>query len=206
MRKVSSPSVLLAAALAFVSGCGDDHGDGHDHGNEAEVITTVQLIFTPVGGGTAVVVEFDDADGDGGDAPTVDPIELAPGMYELAVGFENRLETPAEIITQEIIDESAEHQLFFTGTAVDGPASAREGAPLNHAYADQDPNDLPIGLANTIAAVAGSGQLTVTLRHLPPVNDVAVKTATLASEVSAGGFASIAGSTDAQVEFTVTVE
>jgi hypothetical protein len=78
-------------------------------------------------------------------------------------------------------------------------------APLTHAYTDSDANGLPIGLANTIGAVAGTGTLTITLRHLPPVNDVAVKTADLASQVRSGGFVSIGGSTDATVNFNATV-
>jgi hypothetical protein len=74
---------------------------------------------------------------------------------------------------------------------------------LTHAYADA--NRLPIGLANTIVAASGGGQLTVTLRHLPPVNNAPVKTADLAAQVRAGGFGAIGGSTDVQVDFSVTV-
>ena len=44
------------------------------------------------------------------------------------------------------------------------------------------------------------------LRHLPPQNDVAVKTATLAEDAAAGGLASLPGEPDAAVDFTVTVE
>jgi len=136
----------------------------------------------------------------------IDPVNLTAGMFTLAVGFENRLEDPPEIITTEVMDESDQHQLFFTGTAVNGPASDQPGAPLSHAYADMDVNQLPIGLSNTITAATGTGTLTVTLRHMPPVNDVAVKVAGVAEQVKTGGFAAIGGSTDAQVNFTVTVQ
>jgi hypothetical protein len=68
-----------------------------------------------------------------------------------------------------------------------------------------DVNGLPLGLRNTIVAASGSGRLTVTLRHMPPLNDTAVKTATSAADVAAGGVAGIGGSTDAQVDFDVTV-
>lgn len=195
-------SLSLCASLSAIAACGDDAAD---HGNENEVITTVTLTFTPEGGGTVVTAAFNDPDGDGGDPPTVDPIDLVAGAYTMTVTFENRLEDPPEDITAEVSDESDEHQIFFTGTAVTGPAGEQAGAPLTHAYSDTDANRLPVGLSNTITAAAGTGELTVTLRHLPPVNDVAVKTADLASQVAAGGFASIGGSTDAQVNFTVTV-
>lgn len=194
-------SLALSLLAAATAACGDHH----DH-HEQELITTVTLTFTPMGGGAAVVASFDDPDGDGGDPPVIDPIELAAGTtYALAVTFLNKLETPPEDLTAEIRDEADEHQLFFTGTAVDGPASNRPGAPLAHAYTDADAGGNPIGLANTIAASAGTGTLTVTLRHLPDVNGVAAKTAGLAAEVAAGGLAAIPGETDAQVDFTVTV-
>jgi hypothetical protein len=191
----------LAAALA---GCDDGGGGGTD--NENEVITTVTLTFTPAAGGQPVTAVFDDPDGDGGAAPTKTPANLAAGAtYALAVRFENRLETPAEDITQEVNDESDEHQIFFTGSAVNGPASNQPSAPLTHAYTDKDANDLPIGLASSIMARAGTGQLTVTLRHMPQVNGQAVKTATTAAQVRDAGFAGLGGTTDAQVTFDVNV-
>ena len=113
---------------------------------------------------------------------------------------------PPENITREVADESAEHQLFFTGTAVDGPASDQPGAALSHGYDDTDSGGLPLGLSNTIVATAGSGQLTVTLRHLPPVSGTATKTSDLAAQVKAGGFASIPGDSNVQVTFMATVQ
>lgn len=189
-------------SLTLLAACGDDGGTI----NPAELITTVGLTFTPAGGGAAVTAEFDDADGDGGDPPTIDPIDLVDGTtYTLAVYFENRLEDPPEDITAEVEDESDQHMIFFTGTAVDGPASDNPGAPLTHTYDDQDANGLPIGLDNTIVAATGTGELTVTLRHMPPVNEEPAKTAETAAEVREGGFSAIGGSSDAQVEFVVTV-
>jgi hypothetical protein len=199
-------STLVACSLWLIplfAACGDDGGTS----NENEVFTTVTLTFTPQGPGTPVIAAFDDPDGDGGAAPTIDPIRLAAAsMYTMAVTFENRLESPPEDITAEVADEADEHQVFFTGTAVDGPAAYNPGAPLTHTYADQDINGLPIGLSNTIVAAVGTGELTVTLRHLPPVNETPVKTADLAQQVAGAGFSTIGGSTDVQVDFDVTVE
>lgn len=204
MRFTTLFTALSLGALSLVAACDDE---GHSH-NEGEVITTVVLTFTPAGGGTAVTATFNDPDGDGGAAPTVDPINLARGVtYNTSVRFENRLETPAEDITLEVADESDEHQVFYTGTAVNGPASAQTGAALTHAYTDTDVNGLPIGLASTFATAnaAGAGTLVVTLRHMPPANDTAVKTATTAATVRDSGFSAIGGENDANVTFQVTV-
>jgi hypothetical protein len=194
-------SSVLALALSLAA-CGDDGGiDPPD----PELITTVTLAFAPEGGGPASDFVFHDPDGDGGEPPTVEPIMLTAATYDLTVRFENRLEDPPEDITAEIRDEGDEHQVFLTGTAVDGPAADHPGAPLAHVYTDQDRNGLPLGLTSRITAAPGTGELTLTLRHLPPVNGVAVKTATLAGEVAAGGFAAIGGGTDVQIDFAVSV-
>jgi hypothetical protein len=201
-------TALLGSLLALPSllGACDDGGGGD--GNENEVITAVTLTLTPGGGGAAVTAVFNDPDGDGGAAPTIDPIVLAVGKtYNGVVTFENRLEAPAEDITLEVADESDEHQIFYTGTAVNGPASNRPGAPLTQAYLDQDRNGLPIGLASAFTTAAGTGQLTITLRHMPPLNNVAVKTAGASTAVrDAAGFSTLGGSSDAQVTFNVTVQ
>src|SRR5262245_44181440 len=119
-RSSSVVSWCPCLCLAFVVACGEESAN---NGNEAEVITTVGLTFMPQAGGSPITAEFDDPDGDGGDPPVVDPVNLAAGTYLLSVTFENRLEDPPEDITEEVMDESEEHQIFFTGTAVDGPAS-----------------------------------------------------------------------------------
>ncbi len=192
---------LLCTTLGLACG----HSDDPFQGNESEVITTVELRFMPEVGGTPIVATFNDPDGDGGEAPMVDDIELDPGIYEVAVHFENRLETPAEDITVEVADESHVHQVFFTGSAVDGPASDHPSAPLLHRYEDEDANGLSIGLTNSVTASTGNGDLVITLRHLPPIGDTPIKTAELSSQVRDSGFSGIGGSSDAQVSFPVMV-
>jgi len=166
--------------------------------NDQEVITTVILDFD----GTRF--EFDDVDGDGGEPPTIDPVALAPGSYGLTVHFENRLEDPPEDITGEVDDESVEHLILFTGSAVAGPATSNTDAPLTQSYADTDANGLPVGLVDAIVATPGSGLLTVTLRHMPPELPPE-KSADTPAEVRDNGIDSIGGATDAQVVFMVTV-
>ncbi|MDX2018898.1 MAG: hypothetical protein SF187_01560 [Deltaproteobacteria bacterium] len=189
--------------VAIVPGCG---GDEVGNINEPEVITTITLTATPTGGGASIVAGVDDPDGDGGNPPIVTPLVLSPGTYDMTINLQSKLSTPPADITQEVRDEGITHQLFFTGPAVNGPASAQPAAPLGQAYADADSNGLPVGLANKITASAGAGLLTITLRHMPAVNGVAVKTAALAETVRTMGFSGIGGSTDLQVNLPVTVQ
>ncbi len=186
---------VLLALLPLASACALDSQTL----NEQEVITSVILDFD----GTRF--EFNDPDGDGGENPTIDPVVLAPGTYNLTVHFENRLEDPPEDITEEVNDESDQHLVLFTGSAIVGPATDNETGPLEQAYADQDVNGLPIGLTNTIVATPGTGMMTVTLRHMPP-EEPPEKAADTVDIVRIDGFDSIGGSTDARVIFDVTVQ
>lgn len=198
--------LLMGALGMFAVGCNDVEGDGHDDGHENEVITTVVLSFAPSGGGAALAFTWADPEDDG--SPVIDDVTLAASEdYTLTVTLLNELESPAEDLTAEVADEADEHQLFFTGSAVSGPASSSASAVLTHAYNDEDEGGLPVGLENTITTDgAGSGTLMVTLRHLPPEGGTAAKVAGLAEAVEASGFGAIAGDNDAQVEFPVTVE
>ena len=189
----------------------DSHGHDTDGGhNEEELITTVTLTFTAEGQ-DPITVSFDDPDGPGGASGTADDIALAADTtYAVEVGFFNALEN--EDISTEIAAEAEEHQILVYGDSVTGPASMGDSL-LTHAYDDVESDytentvgdDLPVGLANTITTgAAGSGELHVMLRHLPPLNDEPQKTADLASMFAAGE--SVAGGVDADVHFDVTVE
>jgi hypothetical protein len=194
--------------LALPVACADV--EGHVHGDEGEVITTVELTFTAPGGAPVVTAIWADPENDG--SPVIDDIVLPgptdpPSVWSLGVRFLNELESPAEDLTTEVADEGEAHQVFFTGSAVEGPAvSGGAGAPLLHAYDDADALGDPIGLDNAITVqAAGSGELIVTLRHMPEEGGVAIKTASAAADVAAGGFDAIGGDNDAQVTFPVTV-
>lgn len=194
----------------------DDHGhDDHGHGcgNESEVISRVELTFTPEGGGDPVVAAFDDPDGDGGMSGTFDEIELATATtYTLSITLLNGLENPAEDITGEIEDEAEEHLFIIYGDAVMGPAST-EGSLVTHEYADVESDyghddvgdDLPVGLVNTITTnAAGEGHLSVMLRHLPELNDSPQKEAGLPAAFAAGE--AIAGDVDVDLQFELSVQ
>ena len=191
--------------LVFATACGDvENPEGEE---ENEVITTLVLTFTPVAGGDALEFSWADVENDGN--PVIDDIALSDADdYDVTVSFLNELEDPAEDITLEIQDEDDEHQIFFTGTAVQGPATGTNAsAVVEHAYADADADGLPVGLDNTFTTLGtGSGELTVTLRHLPPENGEAVKVSGLADTVASDGFGAIGGDNDVQVTFALDVQ
>lgn len=200
-------TAAFTAALATV-GCTED---AHEHGDENEIISRVELTFTPGGGGDPLVFQFDDPDGDGGVSGTSDRIELAAGVeYTLAVRFLNGLATPPEDISEEVRAEAEEHFVFVVGD-VSGPASSSASALAVHAYADKESDygantgdDLPVGLVNTFTTQsAGAGKLRVLLRHLPPINEQPQKTGDLPQQVAAGD--ELPGSVDVDVAFDLVV-
>lgn len=209
--RVRWSAVLLAVAVGLAACSGHDD-DGDDHDDENEVISRVELTFTPTGGGAPLVFAFNDPDGDGGVSGTADRVELAAGVeYDLAVRFINSIADPLEDITEEIQAEAEDHLVFVTGD-VAGPASSASPALATHAYADRESDygdnavgdDLPVGLANTITGgAAGTGQLRVILRHLPPLNDQPQKTADLPADLAAGR--DLPGSVDADITFELVV-
>ncbi|MBC7922311.1 MAG: type 1 periplasmic binding fold superfamily protein, partial [Ferruginibacter sp.] len=170
---------LLTAvfAVALISGCKNDDPDPV---NEEELITTVRLTFTATTGGSPVVVEWKDADGDGSGAPVAGSATLSANRtYAMTVQILNESVTPAENITEEIEEEDEDHQFFFTK-----PAALN----LTVTYADADADGKPIGLTNAVTTgAASSGTLQVTLRHLLNKSG---------ANVSAGNPANAGGETD----------
>ncbi len=196
---------VLSLLLLPFAGC--DDVENHDHDHDHEVITTVQLSFAPSDGGTVLGFVWADPELDGD--PVVDDIVLPEAtVYDLSVSFWNEQEEPAEDLTAEISDEGSEHQVFFTGSGVQSPSTGVNGdAVVEQAYADLDAGGLPVGLENTITTLtAGTGEMMVTLRHLPPVEDQDVKVADLADAVATGGVAAIGGGTDVEVMFNIEVQ
>ena len=157
--------------------------------NEEELITTLRVTLTPQGGGSAITLEMADLDGDGPTAPTVTvsgPLQNST-TYNGTVVVLNETENPAENITTEVLEEALEHQFFYTIT--NGIATV--------AYTDADSNNNPIGVTFTLTTgAAGTGSLTVTLRHEPNKS---------AMGVSAGDITNAGGETDVTATFPLTV-
>lgn len=182
----NSLKAALAIAILLFAAC---EPDDPIIPNEEEVITTLTYTLTPDGGGDAIILRFQDLDGDGGDAPIIEGGILATNQsYVGTLDLLNEQETPASSISDEILEEDEDHQFFFQ-TDITG---------LNVTYSDQDADGNPIGLRSQLTTTeAGKGTLTLILRHEPYKS---------ASGVSNGDITSAGGETDIEVSFDIDVQ
>jgi hypothetical protein len=193
------------AAVLLIGGLGFQSCDSEDPEKEdvPELITKVTLTFTPVGGGSAVVVTATDPDGVGIQPLEVDgTIELAKNTsYSLGISLINALADPSAPeynITEEVSEEGDEHMFFFswTGNVFSNPAGNGNIDNRNDVvnYDDEDANGLPLGLETSWMStdVAASGTFRIILKHQPDL-----KTSTSDSSV---------GETDLDIPFDISVE
>ncbi len=157
--------------------------------HQEELITTVKYTLTPTSGGSAIVLSFQDLDGDGGNAAIIEGGTLeANQTYTGVLELLNEEESPAEDITAEIQEEDEEHQFFFKSDISD----------LTITYDDQDGDGNPIGLNSKLATgAAQSGSITIILKHEPKKS---------ATGVSDGDITNAGGETDIEVTFPIDVQ
>ena len=177
---------FLTAAL-FVSslfiGCSKD--DAPAPVNEEEVITTLTVTLVPNNGGTAITLQSRDLDGDGPDAPVITNGDLAAGVtYSGRIVLLNETVDPAEDITEEVEEESLEHQFFHTSGGDLDITTTNENL-------DTDGNKLGTEFT-LVAGAVSSGTLTFTLRHEPTKPNTGLEDA--------------GGETDVFATFDVSVE
>ncbi|MDH5597583.1 MAG: hypothetical protein OEY34_00580 [Cyclobacteriaceae bacterium] len=183
---------ILGLFIVSLTGCGEDPVPVNDE----EVITTLKLTFDELdqnlaSTGNPITYSFADPDGDGGNNPVVDNIVLkAASVYNVTAELLNESVTPTVDITPEITLEGESHQIFYEYVGT--------GLPVFN-YLDFDKNNKPIGVKKLLyTEFAGSGTLTVTLRHLPDKN---------AEGVSNGDITNAGGATDfvTTPAFSVTI-
>ena len=183
MKTMKTGAFYALLTLAML-GCSDDDTTPEII-NEDELITTVILTLTPDSGDQVVLTTID-LDGDGPDEPVTTVVGnfSENTQYQGAVQFLNETEDPAEDITQEVIEEADEHQVFYT---------ISEGLNIQTTYEDQDSQGNPLGVQITLSTgTASEGSLTVTLRHEPvKPND---------------GLDSAGGETDISTSFEVSIQ
>ena len=178
-------ATLLVAAILIMSSCKKDPVIP----DEQEVITTLKYTLTPNGGGTPVVLSFQDLDGEGGNTPVITGGTLdTNATYTGAMVLLNEQANPVDNITAEINEENKDHQFFFQSTITG----------LSVAYNDSDANGNPVGLQTTLTTTdAGTGTLKITLRHQPDK---------FANGASDGDITNVGGETDIEVTFDVNVQ
>ncbi len=147
--------LLFGASALLLTSCEKDKDEEE---NEEEVITTMELKFQPASG-NALTYKFEDLDGDGGAAPTIQDIVLAPNtVYDVSILLLNKSVNPADTISNEVEEESVDHQFYFV------PA----GVNISVNNLDTDTNGLPLGLTSMwTTAAAGTGKMQVILKHKP---------------------------------------
>ncbi len=177
-------SFILLTGLLF-NACSDDDTPPAPV-DEEEVITTLMVTLTSNTGQT-ITLNSQDLDGDGPNDPTISvsaPLSVAT-TYSGVIELLNETVSPAEPIHEEVAEESAEHQFFYT-----------QGGNINVTtnYGDFDGNGNPLGLSFSLSTTStGQGTMTFTLRHEPlKPND--------------GTLSGAGGETDLSVTFPITIE
>ncbi len=157
--------------------------------NDEEVITTMEVTLTPTPnsmGATVVTLKTQDLDGDGPNAPVVTVSgNLVNGVnYNGKIELLNETESPAENITEEVEEESDEHQFFYTFAG---------GLDAIATCTNFDDNNNNLGTEFTLTTnSASTGTLTFTLRHEPTKPNT--------------GLADAGGETDIAATFNVTIQ
>lgn len=186
MKNIKNISLAVLGLLVF--SCNDDDTIAPPVTNEEELITTVKVTLT--NGSNSIILQSKDLDGDGPNAPVVTASGnlAANTTYSGTIQFLNESVNPVDNITEEILAEDEDHQVFYQLASGLGTLT----------YTDLDSNNKPVGLAFSYQTTsANSGNLIVTLRHLPNKS---------ASGVSTGDITNAGGSTDAQVTLPVTIQ
>ena len=184
MKNYALYSFILLTGLLFTA-CSDDDTTPAQV-DEEEVITTLMVTLTSNTGQT-ITLNSQDLDGDGPNDPTISvsaPLSVAT-TYSGVIELFNETVSPAEPVHEEVAEESAEHQFFYT-----------QGGNINVTtnYGDFDGNGNPLGLSFSLSTTsAGQGTMTFTLRHEPlKPND--------------GTLSGAGGETDLSVTFPITIE
>ncbi|MCC6723188.1 MAG: type 1 periplasmic binding fold superfamily protein [Saprospiraceae bacterium] len=178
-------SILLIALLSFsfftLNSCDKDT----EPVNEEELITTVYLSFTNLNESIIYTFVANDSDGNGGNSPIVDDINLQDSTYyKLEVKFidSSNSNNPNNDLTPKIVEEGTDHLVCFNA----------EGAMVEPVANDDDGNGHPLGIISYFTTGGtGSGNLKLTLKHLPNKSDSTPCNS---------------GSTDVEVTFPVEIQ
>lgn len=158
---------------------------------EQELITTVRLIVTNNSGFNKTFnYKVDNGFGSSSQGNIqIDDVILAPATeYNVEVQVWDESKSPAENITEEVIAESHHHLFIFQSS----PASGAGSISFSNGSKDDENEPLNQKITFTTGA-AGSGSLTITLKHEP-----ANKNAATPHEAG--------GETDAQAIFPVKLQ
>lgn len=155
MKSTLKPLLAIVAFALAITSCKKDVVEEE---NENEVITTVQLTFTPTGAGAPLTYKWEDLDGDGGAAPVIDMVTLAVNTtYNVQLLLLDKTKNPVDTTSNEVMEEAEDHRFYFEPSA---------GSNITVSNLDNDPNGVPVGLNSTwTTTTAATGTMKITLRH-----------------------------------------
>jgi hypothetical protein len=186
---MKSLKIASLFSLLFIFGaCSDD--DDVQIINEEEVITTLTVTLVDNATNQTKTFQSRDLDGDGPESPVITADNLdANTTYQGSIEFLNELEDPAENITLEVVEEGAEHQVFFINAS---------SLQTTFTYEDADENNNPIGVDFTLTTgEASSGNLSIILIHDGDK---------FAQGAANGDISNVGGETDIEANFTINIQ
>jgi hypothetical protein len=165
MKKFIKPVLALFVTASLFTACKRDEDPEPD--DDHDEITTISLRLVNAADPTDVVeATWRDVDGPGGQAPTIDELDLKDNAtYNGTIRFlhesEHNNHFDVEDLTDEIREDGNSHEVFYTPSA---------GLNLTVTKTDQDSQGRPIGLSATFVTGADShGDLRVRLMHQPGI-------------------------------------
>lgn len=149
--------LTVSFASSFFTAC-KPKNDILPEENDEEVITTVKLIFEPIGEGETLTYQFKDEDGPGGAVPIQDDITLSANKeYNVSLEFWNESISPAVNITLEVLEEANEHRIYYQPSLESN---------ITVGVLDTDDNGISLGLKSKWTTTdAAIGTVKITLRH-----------------------------------------
>ncbi len=189
-NQIIKTAFIAIAFTTTISACKKD--ENAPIPDEQELITTlkIQLSNSSKGFMKTFVYKVENGFGSGsGGTIQIDTIKLEPGViYDAILSVQNEKATPAEDITNEILEKDDEHLFVFDSTPSSGNGSVavsdgskdKNGAPLNQTF-------------KLTTGSLGKGKFGIQLMHLP--------TNKAGTTPSAAG-----GETDLAVNFPVVIE
>lgn len=184
-QKKSIYLVMLVLSMFVFTSCEEDTPEVI---NEDELITTVEVTLKY--NSQTILLKSTDLDGVGGADPVVtvsDPLSKNT-VYTGTVTFLNESVNPSENISDEVLAEAEDHQVFFQAPSAFG----------TFVYDDTDADGKPLGLEFTLTTgtSATTGELTVILIHEPNKSNPGV---------SDGSITNAGGSRDVEVIFPIQI-
>jgi hypothetical protein len=158
-HKIMQANTVKIAALAMLLLAISFSACNKDTTTEQEVITTVIATISAADGSLNQSFEWNDLDGPGGNAPTVDNILLvANKTYNCTIEVWDRSTVPDRDLTLEIDAENTQHLFVYTP----------DGVNITVSSSDNDNNGKPYRrLVAWQTGTASIGSMTVTLKHEP---------------------------------------